>query len=110
MMQANPNLSRVSKLFADRDSLPTEEGLRKRQEFGVTLVCGADVAASYMLQLSVLTAAEIATRCFPGAVSVVLPAKVDDGAATLLWPELRDRPSFGASAPSNRGYAQNVVA
>ena len=107
MRQANPNLSRISKLFADRDCLPTEEGLRRRQEFGVTLVCGADVASSYMLQLSVLTAAEIATRCFPGAVRIALPAKVES-AATLLWPELRDRLCFGASLRQIVG-SRNVV-
>ena len=95
MKDENPNLSRISKLLADRDSLPTEEGLRIRQQFAVTLVAGADVAASYMLQLSVLTAAKIAVRCFPGAVRVALPAQVD-GASTLLWPDLQDRPSFGA--------------
>ena len=95
MKDESPNLSRISKLFADRDSLPTEEGLRKRQQFAVTLVCGTDVAASYILQLSVVTAAEIATRCFPDTVSVELPAKVDS-ASMLLWPDLEDRPSFGA--------------
>ena len=95
MKDENPNLSRISKLFADRDSLPTEEGLAKRQQFAVTLVCGADVAASYMSQLSVLTAAEIASRCFPGAVYVALPAQVDD-AAIMLWPHLTGPPSFGA--------------
>ena len=94
MKDEGPNLSRISKLFADRDSLPTEEGLKKRQRFRVTLVVGADVAASYMLQLSVLTAAKIATRCFPGAVRVAMPAQVG-GATTLLWPDLQDRPSFG---------------
>ena len=108
MKDENPNLSRISKLFADRDSLPTEEGLRKRQRFGVTLVVGADVAASYMLQLSVLTAAKIATRCFPGAVRVALPVQVG-GATTLLWPELKDRPSFGALLGQIVG-ARNVVA
>ena len=41
-----------------------------------------------------ITAAKIATRCFPGAVRVAMPAQVD-GAATLLWPDLQDRPSFG---------------
>ena len=95
MSDENPNLSRISKLFADRDSLPTEEGLRRRQQFAVTLVAGTDVAASYMLQLSVVTAAKIAVRCFPGAVCVALPAPVDS-ASTLLWPDLQDRPSFGA--------------
>ena len=108
MKDEKPNLSRISKLFVDRDSLPTSDGLRKRQQFGVTLVCGADVATSYMLQLCVLTAAKIASRCFPDAVRVVLPAR-DDGAAMLLWPELKDRPAFGAVLRQVLGD-QNVVA
>ena len=95
MKDGTSDFSRISKLFADRDSLPTQEGLTKRQQFAVTLVCGPDVIASYMSQLSVLTAAKIATRCFPGAVWVVLPAE-GDGAPSLLWPDLKDRPSFGA--------------
>ena len=108
MKDENPNLSRISKLFADRDSLSARDGLRKRQQFEVTLVCGTDVATSYMLQLCVLTAAKIATRCFPDAVRVVVPAQ-DNGAAMLLWPELRGRPSFGALLRQIVG-AQNVVA
>ena len=108
MTDEKPNLSRISKLFADRDSLPTLDGLRKRQKFGVTLVCGGDVAGSYMLQLCVLTAAKIAARCFPGAVRVVLPAP-DDGAALLLCPDLKDRPDFGALLRQIVGD-QNVVA
>lgn len=95
MKDKSSHLSRISKLFADKDCLPTKEGLRKRRQFEVTLLCGTDVATSYMLQLSVLTAAQIATRCFPDAVYVAMPAQVD-GAATLLWPDLKDRTSFGA--------------
>ena len=95
MKDESPNLSRISKLFADQYSLPSKDGFRKRQQFSVTLLCGTDVAASYMLQLSVLTAAEVATRCFPGAVCVAMPAQVD-GAATLLWPDVKARTSFGA--------------
>ena len=108
MKDENPNLSRISKLFADRDSLPTEEGLKIRQGFGVTLVAGADVAESYMLQLAVLTAAKIAVRCFPGAVRVALPARVDR-AATFLWPDLQDRAAFGALLGQVVGTC-NVVA
>ncbi len=108
MKDENPNLSRISKLFADRDSLPTLDGLKKRQQCGVTLVCGGDVAASYMLQLCVVTAAKIATRCFPDSVSVVLPAR-DDGAAMLLWPDMKDRPALGAALRQIVGD-QNVVA
>ena len=73
----------------------------------MTLVCGPDVAASYMLQLSVLTAAKISERCFPGAVRVALPAKVH-GAATLLWPNLNDDTAFGALLGQIVG-AHNVV-
>ncbi len=108
MKDERPNLSRISKLFADRDSLPTLAGLAKRQQFGVTLVCGADVAFSYMLQLCVLTAARIATRCFPDAVQVVLPAQEGE-CPTLLWPELKNRPSFSAMLREIVGD-QNVVA
>lgn len=93
MKNNSSELSRISKLFIDRDSLLAKDGLKKRQQFRVTLVCGTDVAASYMLQLSVITAAEIASRCFPGAVRITLPAK-DENAATLLWPEFKDCPSF----------------
>ncbi len=107
MQDEKPNLSRISKLFADRDSLPTWDGLRKRRQFGVTLVCGADVAGSYMLQLAVLTAAKIATRCFPDAVRIALPVQ-DEEAATLLWPEMKERPAFGAMLRQIVG-AQNVV-
>ncbi len=108
MKDEKPNLSRISKLFADRDSIPTRDGLKKRQKFEVTLVCGADVAACYMLQLCVLTAAKIATRCFPDAVRVVLAAQ-DDKTAALLWPELKDRLTFAAVLRQIVGD-QNVVA
>ena len=38
----------------------------------MTLVCGSDVSQSRTLQISVITAASIATRCFPGAVRILL--------------------------------------
>ena len=96
MKSNSSELSRISKFFVDKDSLPAKDGLRKRQQFRVTLICGTDVGTSYMLQLSVITAAKIAYRCFPDAVSVILP-KQDQDAATLLWPESKDRLSIGAS-------------
>ena len=61
-------LSRISKLFVDRDQASTESALARRQEFAVTLLCGDDVAGLATLQVAVLTAASIAIRCFPGAV------------------------------------------
>ena len=68
----DPGFSRISKLILDRDQLGTEVVLARRQEFGVTLSCGEDVASSRTLQLAVLTAASIACRCFPGAVHTAI--------------------------------------
>ncbi len=80
-------LSRISKLFLDRDEVPAKEALIRRQQFNMTLLCGADIARSYTLQLAVLTAASIATRCFPGAVRVALPSSLRS-ARLLVWPAL----------------------
>jgi hypothetical protein len=83
-----PEISRISKFFLDRDQITPEEAKARRASFVVTLVCGADVARSYTLQLAVLTAARIAKRCFPGAVRIVLdPALYVAG--LLLWPALK---------------------
>ena len=81
-------LSRISKLFVDRDQASTESALARRQEFAVTLLCGDDVAGSAILQVAVLTAASIAIRCFPGAVRAAVPAKLAE-APPLLWPQLK---------------------
>jgi molybdopterin/thiamine biosynthesis adenylyltransferase len=81
-------LSRISKLFVDRDQTTTDAALARRQEFAVTLLCGDDVAGSYTLQLALLTAASIAVRCFPGAVRAVVPVKLAD-APLLIWPQLK---------------------
>ena len=81
-------LSRISKLFVDRDDLSVKDALARRRGRKITLVCGADVGTSYTLQVAVLTAAELAARCFPGAVWVVL----DEGLAALPllpWPSMR---------------------
>jgi molybdopterin/thiamine biosynthesis adenylyltransferase len=81
-------LSRISKLFLDRDKVPATEALIRRQQFNMTLLCGADIARSYTLQLAVLTAASMATRCFPGAVRVALPSSLRS-ARLLVWPALK---------------------
>jgi hypothetical protein len=80
-------ISRISKLLIDRDQLEADVILARRQAFAVTLCCGADVAASYSLQLAILTAAAIATRCFPGAVHVEMPSDLED-VPLLIWPWL----------------------
>lgn len=81
------HLSRISKLFLDRDQATLEEALARRQRHAVTLYCGPDVGQSYTLQLAVLTAANIASRCFPSAVKVVLVPGLAD-VPLLLWPSL----------------------
>jgi hypothetical protein len=74
--------------LADRDDLPLPEVLRRRQAHRVTLMCGPDVASSYTLQLGVMTATVVASRCFPGAVIAALDERT--AAAPLrVWPSLR---------------------
>ena len=87
-MTVPPRLSRISKILADRDDLPPGEALRRRQAHVVTLVCGKDVAASYTLQLAVLTATVVASRCFPGAVVAALDERTA-AAPVRVWPSLR---------------------
>jgi hypothetical protein len=88
VVTAPPRLSRISKLLADRDDLPLPEALLRRQGHRLTLTCGQDVASSYTLQLAVLTATAVASRCFPGAVVAALDERT--AAAPLrVWPSLR---------------------
>lgn len=77
-------LSRIDKMFVDRDKVSSGEAQSRRSKFEVALVCGADVGSSRGLQLAVITAAAIADRCFPGAVRVMLPPTVAD-APCLAW-------------------------
>ena len=90
----DPRLSRISKLFTDRDQTNPEAALLRRQSHAVTLTCGTDVAASRTLQLAVLTAARIAKRCFPGAVHAVIPPALN-AAPLLVWPGSTE--TFGQS-------------
>ena len=80
-------LSRISKLFLDRDDTPQSETLAKRSSHAVWLFCGTEVGTSYTLQLAVLTAASVGGRCFPGAVCAVLPEGLAES-RLLLWPTL----------------------
>src|SRR5262245_17080687 len=81
----NMELSRISKLFLDRDQMTANEALTRRRNYKVTLVCGPDVARSYTLQLAVMTAATIANRCFPGAVKIAVDRQIVDS-PLLVWP------------------------
>lgn len=100
-------LSRISKLFVDRDRITVAEALARRRAYVVTLVCGSDVATSWTLQLAVITAANIASRCFPGAVRLALAPGLAD-APLLLWPSLRW--SFGHTLPEVLGREPNIGA
>ena len=80
-------LSRISKLLVDSSALSTQEALARRERFAITLRCGADVEQSRTMQLALLTAANIAARCFPGAVRVVLEGAVAN-ARLLAWPSI----------------------
>ena len=80
-------LSRISKLFVDKDDMLVKDALTRRRGQKVALVCGADVGTSHTLQVAVLTAASLVKRCFPGAVRVVLDDRL--AASPLLpWPSI----------------------
>jgi hypothetical protein len=84
MNQPETRISRISKVLVDRDQMTTDAVLARRKLYKVALQCGADVARSRTLQLAVLTAANIANRCFPGAVKIVLESSLAN-ARLLLW-------------------------
>jgi hypothetical protein len=84
---SNMRLSRISKLFVDGGEISATDALARREQHRIILRCGADVAQSRTLQLAVLTAANIAGRCFPGAVRFWLDAGLAE-APLLVWPRL----------------------
>src|SRR6266851_4263881 len=87
MTAAVNGLSRIDKLFVDRDGTEADAARVRRAGFTVTICCGTDVEGSYTLQLAALTAVCLAARCFPGAVRVVLSEKLQ-AARLLVWPSL----------------------
>lgn len=86
-MNTSLHLSRIDKLFLDRDGTDAADAYSRRERYSVVLACGADVGASRTLQLAVLTATAIASRCFPGAVRVALHTASRD-TPQLAWPKL----------------------
>lgn len=66
-------LSRISKLFVDRDDQLVEEAEARRRAHRVCIVCGPELAESSSMQAALLAAASTAARCFPNAVEVALP-------------------------------------
>lgn len=93
-------LSRVSKLFLDRDSIDPVTALRRRQTQIVVLRIGADAATSRTMQLAILTAARLAVRCFPGAVRIAASAATLDSPLLVLP---RGDQSFGSELLSLAG-------
>lgn len=100
MQTSNMRLSRISKLLLDRVEITTEEALARRELYRITLRCGPDVVQSRTLQVAVLTAANIASRCFPGTVRIGLESRLAD-TPLLLWPSLNH--TFGQALVSQLG-------
>jgi len=90
-------LSRISKLFVDQDGEYPDSSLRRRSEHCIQLCVGDDVAESQVLQLAVLTAANLASRCFPGALTVQMSEELRKTACLVSWPK---SPSFGDAVSS----------
>lgn len=101
MNSTNFTLSRISKLFVDGSELSAKEALARREQFAITLKCGKDVAESRTLQLAVLTAANIASRCFPGAVRIMLEDGLAD-ARLLVWSQIGGK--FGKALATIVGW------
>ena len=88
-MPATPDeLGRIEKFFIDRDGMPEAEARARMGRFRLALACGPEVSGSGTLQAAVLTAANVACRCFPapGAVTVHLAEGHEDGMTRLPWP------------------------
>jgi hypothetical protein len=79
-------LGRVAKLFIDRHQIPLEEAEARLAALRVALTCGPEVFGSPTLQAAVLTAANAASRCFPGGVSLHLPKAGRGQRVRLPWP------------------------
>lgn len=91
---SNVKLSRISKLFVDGGEISADDALARRERHRIIINCGVDVARSRTLQLAVLTAANIAGRCFPGAVRFSLDPGLAE-APLLIWPRMET--TFGAA-------------
>src|SRR5258708_2597998 len=84
MELSGDTFGRIDKLFVDRDETPPQTIAHKRAAIRVALVCGLEISGSTTLQAALLTAANVADRCFRGSVSVHFYGGADD--ARLLVP------------------------
>lgn len=86
-MILNPDeFSRIDKLFVDRDEEDPAAARTRRAEHGVVLRLGSELVNSAPHQAALLTAANVAARCFPGAVWVDGSSLVHDTAVAVPWP------------------------
>ncbi len=69
-MTGPDDLSRIAKFFVDQQDTGPEEARLRLAAHRVAIACGPEVAVSPTLQAAVLTTANAAARCFPGAVSL----------------------------------------
>ena len=76
------SLGRIAKLFVDRDDVSVEEAADHLLRFRIIVCCGPEVERSATLQAAVLTAANIANRCFPGGLRV---QGASDGPVMVPW-------------------------
>lgn len=103
MTRMTEHISRISKFFTDRNGEDPAKASARRRNFSVTLKIGRDVVTSRSLQLAALTAAKVASRCFPKAVYVDAPNDVLNS-AYLVSPRMFQtvaqalRSELGASA------------
>lgn len=84
-------LSRIDKLFMDQRATSPLESQQHRAQHGLDLRVGSDVAASYGLQLALLTAINLGVKCFGGRATAhadatvwLSPCLVPNGTATTL--------------------------
>jgi len=68
--------SRIDKLLLDDRGQSPEQSRQTRQAHGLAVVTGQDVAASYELQLALLSAINLGTRTFGAKVDVFAPEPV----------------------------------
>lgn len=81
----NPEeFSRISKLFVDRDRENADRATVRRRRQRVVFACGPELERSYTLQLALLTAINLANRCFPGGVRIRLSERLANARLLVL--------------------------
>jgi hypothetical protein len=83
------DLSRIDKLSLDREGADPREAGRRRAARGLDIVIGNDVAASWILQLALLTAVNLGVKCFGRAKVHARASDVWSAPCRLPWSESR---------------------